>query len=127
MKSITWYQRLGRWEPLILSIVLIAVGVSVVSRVVTDSSGWNWGFFCVWLVAILSIGGAAIARRRHLGRWFTKPAPATSEIPVGDVQAAVESTDNRIAATKALRELHPGLDLMAAAGLVNDLMDRNRP
>lgn len=126
MKTTTWYQRIERWEPLVLSIVLIAVGISIVSRVATDPSGWDWVFFCVWLVAILSSGGAAIARRRHLGRWLTKRVPTTAEIPAGDVQAAVESTDNRIAATKALRELHPGLDLVAAADLVNDLMDSDQ-
>lgn len=126
MKSTTWYQRIERREPLILSIVLIAAGISIVSRVATNPSGWNWVFFCVWLVAILSSGGAAIARRRHLGRWFMKPVPTAGEIPASDVQAAVESTDTRIAATKALRKLHPGLNLMAAAGLVNDLMDRNQ-
>lgn len=126
MKSTTWYQRIERWEPLILSIVLIAVGISIVSRVATDPSGWDWVMFCLWLVAVLSSGGAAIARRRHLGSWLTKPVPTTGEVPVSDVQAAVESTDNRIAAIKVLRELHPGLNLMAAAGLVNDLVDRDQ-
>lgn len=126
MKSTSWYQRIERWEPLILSILLVAVGIGIVSRVATDPSGWDWVVFCLWLVAMLLNGGSAISRRRHLGRWFTKPVLATGEVPAADVQSAVEATDNRIAATKALRELHPGLNLVAAAGLVNDLMDRDQ-
>lgn len=126
MKSTPWYQRIERWEPLILSIVLIAVGISIVSRVATDPTGWDWVMFCLWLVAMLFSGGSAIARRRDLGRWLTKPVPTTGEVPAVDVQAAVESTDNRIAATKTLRELHPGLNLMNAAKLVNDLVDKDQ-
>ncbi len=72
---------------------------------------------------VVLTGGSAIVRRRHLGTWLANPVVATGDVPAADVHAAVESTDDRIAAIKALRELHPGLNLMAATGLVNDLMD----
>lgn len=128
MESTTWYQRIERWEPLILSMVLIAVGISTISRVATDPSTWDWVVFCVWAVAMLFSVGSVIARRRRLGRWLTHTILTPDEVPAADVHAAVDSTENRVTAIKVLRELHPGLNLMAAAGLVNNFMDsKQRP
>ncbi|GAA3163248.1 hypothetical protein GCM10020255_047420 [Rhodococcus baikonurensis] len=42
-----------------------------------------------------------------------------SEIPADDVRNALASTDDRIPAIKALRELHPGLGLKDAMDLID--------
>lgn len=81
---------------------------------------------CIWSIAVVHTVVSAVVRLRrrgHLGTWFANPVVATDGVPAADVHAAIESTDDRVAAIKALRELHPGLELMAAHGLVNDLMD----
>jgi len=42
-----------------------------------------------------------------------------TEIPADDVRSALASTDDRIPAIKALRELHPGLGLKDAMDLID--------
>ncbi|WP_232816811.1 ribosomal protein L7/L12 [Rhodococcus sp. H-CA8f] len=44
---------------------------------------------------------------------------APTEIPADDVRSALASTDDRIPAIKALRELHPGLGLKDAMDLID--------
>ena len=76
----------------------------------------------IWLFATVGSAYYAVQAWRNRNKpqsvwWEGTTAP--TEIPADDVRSALASTDDRIPAIKALRELHPGLGLKDAMDLID--------
>lgn len=92
-----------------------------VGSAVDHPTVWRWIVVVALVVGVVAFGYDAFSRwRRHLTgqepeRFFVAP----EEVPVANVEAVIASTDDRLAAIRALREQHPGLGLKAAADLID--------
>ncbi|MGF0255231.1 hypothetical protein ACQR3V_14730 [Rhodococcus erythropolis] len=88
----------------------------------TEPTTGNWVRLAIWLFATVGFAYGTVQA------WRTRNNPqpawgegttAPTEIPADDVRSALTSTDDRIPAIKALRELHPGLGLKDAMDLID--------
>lgn len=61
----------------------------------------------------------SLAKQEQTSAVWWEGTTAPTEIPADDVRSALASTDDRIPAIKALRELHPGLGLKDAMDLID--------
>lgn len=110
------------WQTIVLAWLLVFFGPSTIDKVITEPTAWNWTWFAIWLFA--TVGSAyytvqAWRNRNNPQAVWWEGTTAPSEIPADDVRSALASTDDRISAIKALRELHPGLGLMDAMDLID--------
>ncbi|OYD61345.1 hypothetical protein BDB13_6317 [Rhodococcus sp. OK302] len=132
LMSARWYEseRLERWSYTVGAILLILLGPGNISDVTSASrSGRDWVDLGIWAIATV---GFVVFAVRH---WRNRNKPVRSslvgwidpaDVPVGDVQAAIAVTSNRIAAIKSLREQHSGLGLNDAADMVDTELGRSR-
>jgi len=110
------------WQTITLAWLLVFFGPSAIDKVITEPTAWNWVWFAIWLFA--TVGSAYYTVQAWRTRNNPQPAwqdgtTAPSEVPADDVRNALASTDDRIPAIKALRELHPGLGLKDAMDLID--------
>ena len=61
----------------------------------------------------------SLAKQEQTSVSVVEGTTAPTEVPADDVRSALASTDDRIPAIKALRELHPGLGLKDAMDLID--------
>jgi len=110
------------WQTIVLVWLLVFFGPSTIDKVITEPTAWNWTFLAIWLFATVGFAYGTVQA------WRTRNNPqpawgegttAPTEIPADDVRSALASTDDRIPAIKALRELHPGLGLKDAMDLID--------
>lgn len=110
------------WQTIVLVWLLVFFGPSTIDKVITEPTAWNWTFLAIWLFA--TVGSAYYAgqawrnRNKPQSVWW-EGTTAPTEIPADDVRSALASTDDRIPAIKALRELHPGFGLKDAMDLID--------
>ncbi|MDH6281273.1 ribosomal protein L7/L12 [Prescottella agglutinans] len=112
-------ERVERWVATSVLVALIVLGPSIIDRVTSQPSVWDWVSLGIWVYAVLSFGVTTVSawRNRNEPRVETvRVAPA--DVPVEDVRAAIAATSDRIPAIKRLREMHPGLGLRDAKDLV---------
>ncbi|MDI9907672.1 hypothetical protein [Rhodococcus sp. IEGM 1406] len=110
------------WQTIVLVWLLVFFGPSTIDKVITEPTAWNWTFLAIWLFATVGSAYYAVQAWRNRNKpqsvwWEGTTAP--TEIPADDVRSALASTDDRIPAIKALRELHPGLGLKDAMDLID--------
>ncbi|MDV8006919.1 hypothetical protein [Rhodococcus sp. IEGM 1318] len=110
------------WQTIVLAWLLVFFGPSTIDKVITEPTAWNWTWFAIWLFATVGFAYGTVQAWRTRNNpqpacWEGTTAP--SEIPADDVRSTLASTDDRISAIKALRELHPGLGLKDAMDLID--------
>ncbi|MDH6678838.1 hypothetical protein M2284_003051 [Rhodococcus sp. LBL1] len=112
-------ERVERWVATSVLVALVVLGPSIIDRVTSEPSVWDWVSLGIWVYAVLSFGVTTVSawRNRNEPRIeAVRVAPA--DVPVEDVRAAIAATSDRIPAIKRLREMHPGLGLRDAKDLV---------
>lgn len=116
-----------RWAATVTAIGFsLSVLPTRVGRAVEHPSVWNWGVVVVVVGGIIVFATEAVAMwRKRLARGTTpdRTSVVPVDIPVSEVESAIASTPDRIAAIKALREQHRGLGLNAAADRVDAALD----
>ncbi|MFK4362044.1 hypothetical protein ABH939_005579 [Rhodococcus sp. 27YEA6] len=116
-------RRVERWGHTIgLVLLVVVVGPSTIHTVATEPTTGNWVRLAIWLFATAGFAYGTVQAWRNRNKpqsvwWEGTTAP--TEIPADDVRSALASTDDRIPAIKALRELHPGLGLKDAMDLID--------
>lgn len=119
---------LQRSAATVVAIGLLLLLPSRVAEAVEKPTVWHWAFVVGSAGAIVVFTNEAMTMwRKHFGL-VRKDGPdhtfvVPEDVPVLDVESAIESTSDRISAIKALREQHRGLGLKAAADLIDTALD----
>lgn len=119
MKNQRWIgsSRFELWLSAVTLVCLVgAVGRSVVGDVVSVQSPWNWAMLVVWVCVVISFVHTFVRGWRD--RNSSEVALPDPNVSVADAERIVLNEPNRVAAVKALRQQHPGLNLENAADLV---------
>ena len=118
------------WQTIVLAWLLVFFGPSTVDQAITEPTAWNWTFLAIWLFATVGSAYYAVQAWRNRNKpsvSVVEGTTAPTEVPADDVRSALASTDDRIPAIKALRELHPGLGLKDAMDLIGRPAERTGP
>ncbi|WP_424807619.1 hypothetical protein [Rhodococcus sp. 27YEA15] len=121
MERVNWQRarsRLDRWSPWVMSIALIVIGISIVGDAFTEPSVWRWFLLGLWTVCVPGTLLACTKGLRSGDGERTLRGLGPADVPKADVHAAIDSTTDLVAATKALRQRHRGLGLKEARDLV---------
>ena len=117
--------RFGRWGPAVQAVVLLIVAGPLVADVVDGPSLWNLAFVAAWTSAAVALGRVLVRdyrRARRTNSTVQVRPIAPGEVPPSDVYQVVATTHSRTDAIELLRQRHPGLGLIDAANLVNNVL-----
>ena len=118
------------WQTIVLAWLLVFFGPSTVDQAITEPTAWNWTFLAIWLFATVGVcllRSPSLAKQEQTSVSVVEGTTAPTEVPADDVRSALASTDDRIPAIKALRELHPGLGLKDCDGSDRRPAERTGP
>jgi hypothetical protein len=117
--------RLGRWGLLVQVAFLLVLAGPLMVAIVSGPSLWSLIWAAAWVSAAAAVGRRAVHEYRRVRRTNSAVVvqPVQSwEVPRTDVYEAVSGTRSRGDAIEALRQRHPGLELVDAANLVNTVL-----